>query len=242
MCRCLILALLLVPLVGCEEEEPALLCEPEAWPDQQLRLLNRREYNATVRDLLPQLGGASCSADAGCDLRSQSCLGESCVADPCELVTFVLDTAQAGSAHVAGSFNGWSTDAWPMTWVPSLGLCYAKRSIPDGEHAYEFVLDGSDWLNDPGNAATTDDGFGGFNSVLNQQCAGAPPPDGDIDFAADFPVESRPERFAFDNNAEAGLVTATHVEHCLRAGEAITQAPASRWGASRRCGWASSGS
>jgi hypothetical protein len=226
------LFILAILLLGCDAEplvEPPLEdCATTAFPAQQLRLLSRHEYDATVKALVPGLSMGSCAVDADCTLGEQSCVATSCVVDPCELVTFVLPAPDGphGSVHVAGSFNDWPADTsngWSMAWVPERQLYYAKRAVPDGEYAYKFVIDESDWLNDPGNPATTDDGFGGFNSVLIQQCDGAPPPADAVDFAADLPPESRPQHFWFDNHADAGLVTSIHVEQYLRAGEAISE-------------------
>lgn len=212
-----------VPL---EEPTPGE-CVVTEHPVQQLRLLTRSEYDATVKDLVPGLSGGTCAGDADCTLSEQSCVADSCVVDPCELVTFVLpaDDGPYGSVHVAGSFNGWPgtvSEGWPMTWVPEQRMYYAKQVVADGDHQYKFVIDDQHWFNDPSNPATTDDGFGGFNSLLIQQCEGAPPAGDAVDFAADLPPESRPQHFWYDNHADAGLVTSVHVEQYLRAGEAIT--------------------
>jgi hypothetical protein len=199
---------------------------------QQLRLLTRREYNATVHDLLAGTSPkAACETDVGCSFREESCVGGTCQADPCELVTFVLEGYEsAGGVVVAGSFNDWAASAeaggWAMTFEPSIGAWVTKRPLPDGEHTYKLVVDGTTWLTDPDNPVSVPDGFGGFNSVVAQSCAGqAPPPSGGViaDFAADLPVESRPEGYAFDNAAIAGLVTSVHVEQYLRAGETIAE-------------------
>ncbi|MCB9683100.1 MAG: DUF1592 domain-containing protein [Alphaproteobacteria bacterium] len=203
-------------------------CATPAYPVQQIRLLTRREYDASVRDLLPSLV-ATCATDADCDLRHQSCVADTCVADACALVTFVLPAPDGpyGSVHVAGSFNGWpatrAEGGWPMTWVASERAYVAKHAVPDGRHLYKLVIDdGVDWVADPSNAATEPDGFGENNSVLIQQCDGAAPVTGDgFDPAADFPVESRPQGYAFDNHADAGLVTSVHVGQYLDAAATI---------------------
>ena len=65
------------------------------------------------------------------------------------------------------------------------------------------------------------DGFGGVNSLLSHTCpAGQPEP---FSPSSLLPVESRPEGFAFDNNAAAGLVTAVHADAYLRAAERVAE-------------------
>jgi mono/diheme cytochrome c family protein len=208
---------------------------PPPWP-RKLRLLTRREYNATVRDLF-QLGGASpggaaCQTDDGCDVKQQSCVGGACQADPCALHTFVLPAGgqKHASVHVAGSFNGWpgtlAGGGWPMSYVAAIDAYVVKHTIPDGMFTYKFVLDEKTWIADPSNPAQAPDGFGAVNSVLTQSCAGASPggsPQGAmlVDFAKSFPVESRPKGYGFDNNADAGLVTSVHVDQYLLAGQQI---------------------
>ncbi|MCE9558478.1 MAG: alpha-glycosidase [Armatimonadetes bacterium] len=68
--------------------------------------------------------------------------------------------------NVAGSFNGWNKDkdalklrADGKTWAVTL-------PIPPGRHEYKFVLNGSDWILDPANKNSADDGGGHVNSVF----------------------------------------------------------------------------
>jgi len=213
----------LLLLLGCAAEPP---CDPGAPPAPQLRLLTPSEYDATVADLLPFLVQGSCDDAPQCDLDAESCAGGVCVADPCALHTFVLPAPDGphASVHAAGSFNDWPAapaDGWAMTWVPSQSLYFGKHVVADGEHQYKFVVDGSEWITDPSNSQVTDDGFGGVNSVLIQTCEGAAPPADGGEFSADFPQPGRSPGYAYDNDADAGLVTSVHVEQYLRAGESI---------------------
>ncbi len=210
-------------------------CEGATGP-RQLRLLTRREYNATVQEVLSALGhkdafagapGEACVADAGCAISEESCVAGACAKDPCNLKTFYLPAngASYGSVVVAGSFNAWgATDAaggYAMTYVPELDAWVTKRALPDGEHAYKLVADGTLWMTDPLSPATVDDGFGGTNSLLVVACEGVSAPESaDASLSAGFPVESRPEGYPFDNHASA-LVTSVHVEQYLRAGARI---------------------
>jgi hypothetical protein len=204
----------------------------------QLRLLTRREYDATVRDLFfaESAGSAprTCDAASDCDVLSETCTGGVCVTDPCNLVTFALAAPLGayGSVVVAGEFNGWDPNSEPdaMTYEPSVGSWIGKRTLADGAYAYKFVIDGGNWLADPSNPITEPDGFGGVNSVATIDCAdegvdGMTAPS--TSFTQSFPVESRPERFPFDNAAESGLVTAVHAEQYFRAAELIAELAAS---------------
>jgi hypothetical protein len=203
---------------------------------RRLRLLTRREYNATVRDLLfpgtqgpsGMASGGACQSDADCDVAHQSCVAASCAADPCNLRTFTL--AAGGKKHssvaVAGSFNGWQTGApdWQMTYLAAKDLYVLKHSLDAGAYQYKLVLDGQEWITDPTNSATVDDGQGQKNSALTVTCpagGGTPVGGGAWNPARDFPPESRPSSFAFDDNADAGLVTTVHVEQYLAAAESL---------------------
>jgi hypothetical protein len=39
-------------------------------------------------------------------------------------------------------------------------------SLTTGTYQYKFILDGVTWIHDPENPDMVDDGYGGFNSVL----------------------------------------------------------------------------
>ncbi|HEY3780941.1 MAG TPA: alpha-amylase family glycosyl hydrolase [Fimbriimonadaceae bacterium] len=68
------------------------------------------------------------------------------------------------SVTLAGTFNGWDKAATPMskegrTWTKTLEL-------PLGKIQYKFVLNDSDWMVDPENKLTFNDGNGNVNSLL----------------------------------------------------------------------------
>ncbi|MBK9370218.1 MAG: DUF1587 domain-containing protein [Deltaproteobacteria bacterium] len=221
--------------MGAKDDDPtteAEICEAPSSPPRQLRLLTRREYNRSVEDLFGDGSGASCDDDADCDITTESCSGGACLADPCTLHTFVFDPngASVGRVHVAGSFNGWpGTEAaggWPMEYIAELDLWVTKRALDEGQHQYKFVVDESTWMHDTANGVTVDDGYGGYNSVLNLECGEAE------QVAADFPSETRPKGFGYDNHAASAIVSSTHVEMYLRAAEALSERAC---GISSRC-------
>lgn len=207
-------------------------------PEQRLRLLTRREYANTVRDLLGQQV-QTCAALSDCDVARQSCASGVCEADPCGRHTFTFDPGgrQLNTVHVAGTFNDWpgslAEGGWPMTWVPELGLWVLKRELtPEQSHQYKFVLnEGQEWVTDPTNPQRADDGFGGSNSVLVLRCDGAGLDEDEFStITAGFPPESRPEGYPFDNHAEGGRVTAVHVEEYMRAAELLASRAAADLG------------
>lgn len=205
------------------QEAACAVAEP---PPRQLRLLTRREFDHTVSDLFRLDEARTCDDHPDCAIDHELCVSGTCEADPCSTITFLF--AANGdvydSVHVAGTFNGWSptvAGGYAMQYIPDQDLWYAKAELDDGEYAYKFVVNEQDWYADPNNPRTTPDGYGGDNSVLTVDCADAPSATWSV--SADFPNESRPEGYAFDNNAAAGLVTSVHVEQYLRAARTLVE-------------------
>ncbi|MCC6348195.1 MAG: hypothetical protein IT347_01215 [Candidatus Eisenbacteria bacterium] len=74
-------------------------------------------------------------------------------------------TGAANTVNLAGEFNAWSTSADPMTKAPDGSFTLTKALAP-GRYAYKFVVDGTQWKEDPNAAEFVDDGYGGKNSVV----------------------------------------------------------------------------
>lgn len=75
----------------------------------------------------------------------------------------VFEDAGYDAVGVAGSFNDWQPAS-----MSRIGTHWAVNlsDLPWGSHVeYKFVVDGY-WVQDPTNAVTNPDGFGGLNSVL----------------------------------------------------------------------------
>jgi cyclomaltodextrinase len=97
-----------------------------------------------------------------------TCTPSGCGAQPADSalkkVTFTFAPADYyEQVFLAGTFNGWSTDATPMQrkgdrWEVTLFL--AK-----GEYRYKFVADGQ-WITDMNAQSFAPDGYGGQNSVI----------------------------------------------------------------------------
>ncbi len=80
--------------------------------------------------------------------------------------TFTLPFSDQSTVEVRGSFapDGWVTGV-PMShegasWTADIDIPW------DTDIQYKFVIDGTNWITDPGNPNQIDDGFGGFNSLL----------------------------------------------------------------------------
>jgi glycosidase len=124
-----------------------------------------------------------CLTFTDCDTPlSQSCENNLCERQACALHTFTYDPQgqQFTTLHVAGEFNGWpqtiAGGGIPMTFEPSLNLWVAKAPLDNGTWRYKFVPDErpSDWLQDNTNPNAENDGFGGMNSLITQDCSNAP--------------------------------------------------------------------
>jgi serine protease AprX len=86
----------------------------------------------------------------------------------CDMGTLVFhfhdDAAKAVS--LAGDFNDWEPGRTPFVKLES-GVWRAEVKTPgSGSYRYKIVVDGSHWLEDPGNGRAEPDGYGGFNSVV----------------------------------------------------------------------------
>ncbi|MDI6807570.1 MAG: hypothetical protein QME66_01125 [Candidatus Eisenbacteria bacterium] len=82
-------------------------------------------------------------------------------------VLFSFSAPDAKSVNLAGEFNSWSNSQTPMSDPNHTGVWQVTIPLEAGKYAYKFVIDGGVWQEDPNNPEKTDDGYGGFNSVVN---------------------------------------------------------------------------
>ncbi len=76
--------------------------------------------------------------------------------------------ATAASVWLTGSFVDWAVD--PAAGAIALvlgtdGAWTGSYAFAAGTHQYKLIIDGSDWILDPTNPDTADDGMGHTNSV-----------------------------------------------------------------------------
>jgi len=216
----------------------ALRCDRVAPAPRRLRLLTRREYRATIRDLFGDGAPAmTCARQTDCAFRD-TCETGACKPTACDAQTFAYDPLgrTLASVHVAGDFNNWpqTIAGGGLALTFANGLWTGTFVIGSGKHAYKLVLNESEWIADPRAPATAPDGFGGQNSIVELACSGAT---GD-DIAGDIPVETRRAGFPFDTDASSALVTAAHVDAYLAAAEKIAKYAAADPNALAACNWA----
>jgi len=71
----------------------------------------------------------------------------------------------ARTVSLVGTFNQWDSHAAPLARTAAAGVWTTTLALPLGQHQYAFLVDGDQWVTDPG-APTVDDGFGQRNSVV----------------------------------------------------------------------------
>jgi hypothetical protein len=201
----------------------ALACKAVPPARRALRLLTRREYRATVRDLFGEAAPVmACAKASECAYRD-TCVTGHCEPTACDAQTFVYDPQgkTLASVHVAGDFNSWSSTiaggGLALAYDAATKLWVGTFAIGSGHHVYKLVIDEQQWIADPRAPSSMADGFGGQNSVTDVACAAGVASDP----AAGFPVESRKAGFPFDTDSAAGLVTSTHVDAYLVAAEKL---------------------
>jgi hypothetical protein len=89
------------------------------------------------------------------------------------VVVFKIKAPDATNVYLAGEFNSWSETDTPMT-KQSNGEWTASVALAPGSYQYKFIVDGT-WTPDPENPEHNDDGYGGFNSVIQVSEPGKKP-------------------------------------------------------------------
>lgn len=81
-------------------------------------------------------------------------------------VLFTYFDTKASRVNIVGDFNNWSMTADPMYDREGDGWWSLRLPLDPGRYEYKFLVDGDKWIPDPANADTSDDGFGGLNSIV----------------------------------------------------------------------------
>lgn len=71
-------------------------------------------------------------------------------------IEFSYDDQYAGSVSLAGDFNSWSMNATPLTMGED-GVWRVVYDLGPGSYEYKFVVNGSEWIADPGNPVVVGD-------------------------------------------------------------------------------------
>jgi serine protease AprX len=81
-------------------------------------------------------------------------------------LVFRYHDPDAKSVALAGDFNEWDGASLPLSKnADGLWQIVVPAPLP-GRYCYKYVLNGSNWIDDPGNGMREPDGFKGFNSIL----------------------------------------------------------------------------
>ena len=99
---------------------------------------------------------------------------------PTQTAQGVVFRFNAPSARVVQLAGNWPANNWlggpaqtgtflvgEMKSEGGEGIWTRTEPLPPGRYQYKFVIDRVNWKQDPNNPNRTDDGFGGFNSLLD---------------------------------------------------------------------------
>jgi hypothetical protein len=81
-------------------------------------------------------------------------------------IQFVIVAPGAESVSIVGDFNDWDLGATPLIRDDGDGLWSVSVPLEAGRYRYSFVVDGTEWRDDPRSAPAMDDEFGRPNSVI----------------------------------------------------------------------------
>ena len=81
-------------------------------------------------------------------------------------VTFEIHAPEAQRVELVGSFNDWRPGEIVLKGPDATGHWKITVRLPPGRHEYLFLVDGRQWMVDPGALARRPDGFGRENAVI----------------------------------------------------------------------------
>jgi 1,4-alpha-glucan branching enzyme len=80
-------------------------------------------------------------------------------------IMFRFEHEFAKTVALVGDFNEWSPTRHPMARGPD-DVWYVDLELPPGRHEYKFVVNGSEWWNDP-SAPKVPNVWGSENSYVD---------------------------------------------------------------------------
>lgn len=93
-------------------------------------------------------------------------------------VKFVFDSPSSQVVFLAGQFNNWTWEKAKVSENETVNVVIEMERnkqtgfwekfvyLSPGKYQYKYVLDGGTWKYDQNTLEKTDDGYGGFNSVI----------------------------------------------------------------------------
>jgi len=78
--------------------------------------------------------------------------------------SFQIAAPEAKSVALAGDFNNWDPQVTALK-RDKTGVWKVALRLQPGRYQYKFLVDGSEWKEDPGNPNRVSTPFGTFNSV-----------------------------------------------------------------------------
>jgi serine protease AprX len=81
-------------------------------------------------------------------------------------LVFAYYNENANKVTLAGDFNDWSAETLQLIKDAAGVWRVTVPPPPPGRYRYKYILDGHNWIDDPGNGVREPDGYKGFNSVL----------------------------------------------------------------------------
>lgn len=82
-------------------------------------------------------------------------------------IRFLYTNSDADSVAVAGDFSEWDPVPLSPRTVNGETVWTGLVPVPRGEHEYQFLINGDQWVTDPLAPVKRSDGFGAKNAVLN---------------------------------------------------------------------------
>jgi glycosidase len=133
---------------------------------------------------------------------------------------FSYPAGSATTVEVRGDFaaDGWQNGV-PMTLGG--GAFTASVQVTNGATVhYKYVVDGTQWVEDPANPNREPDGFGGHNSVVTVDCGGCTPtPTGTFDWRDGIMYFVLVDRFRDGDPSNNGTVAGVETEGNFQGGD-----------------------
>jgi hypothetical protein len=81
-------------------------------------------------------------------------------------IVFTLEAPRDAAVQIAGDFNNWVPQRLDLAEFHGRPVWRRTVQLTPGTYQYKYLV-GGQWIQDPANERTTDDFFGGVNSVVH---------------------------------------------------------------------------